>query len=209
MLRLFILLVLFAQTFVVWSQDFLHEGDLLFCVSSKGNAITDVTQGIDGSLIDHVGIVHRANDSIFVLEAIHKGVVLSPLDSFLVSNDSLVIVARLRDTTGVASSVNRAMRYLGRPYDFLFMPDDSAMYCSELVQKTYRNGAGHALFGIIPMSFHDTTCAVTPYWKEYYARRGKNVPEGEPGSNPGQLSRSKKIRILGRFKDLCSSQLRR
>ena len=195
MLRLFILLVLFAQTFVVWSQDFLHEGDLLFCVYSKGNAITDVT--------------HRANDSIFVLEAIHKGVVLSPLDSFLVSNDSLVIVARLRDTTGVASSVNRAMRYLGRPYEFLFMPDDSAMYCSELVQKTYRNGAGHALFGTLPMSFHDTTGAVTPYWKEYYARRGKNVPEGEPGSNPGQLSRSKKIRILGRFKDLCSSQLRR
>ena len=36
----------------------LHEGDLLFCLSAEENQITKVTEGIDGSRIDHVGIVN-------------------------------------------------------------------------------------------------------------------------------------------------------
>ena len=38
---------------------------------------------------------------------------------------------------------------------------------------------------------------ITPYWHDYYARQGLQVPEGEPGSNPGDLSRSAAICILG------------
>lgn len=186
------------------AQDFLREGDLLFCVSAGGNQITDVTNGIDGHRIDHVAIVHYQKDGPYALEATHRGVCLTPMDSLLSQRDSLVLVARLRDTVGVAASVQRALQYLGRPYDFLFMPDDSAVYCSELVQKTYRDRTGRLVFDPIPMSFHDATGEVTPYWKAYYARRGMEVPEGWPGSNPGDLSRSAKVRIIGRFKDLCS-----
>lgn len=177
----------------------LHEGDLLFCLSADDNQITKVTEGIDGSRIDHVGIVHWQQDAAFVLEAIHEGVVLTPIDSFLLRRDSLVMAARLKDTTLVAQSVQRAMQYLGRPYDFLFMPDDSAFYCSELVQKNYLDGEGQPVFLPIPMSFHDKTGKVTQYWKDYYARRGREVPEGEPGSNPGDLSRSQALTILFRF----------
>lgn len=188
------------------AQDFLCEGDLLFCVSPDGNAITDVTAGIDGRRIDHVAIFHRENGVVYALEAVHRGVVLTPMDSFLLRRDSLVLVGRLkeRDTASVAASVQRALQYLGRPYDYNFMPDDSAFYCSELVQKCYRDASGALVFNPIPMSFHDKTGIVTPYWKEYYARQGMEVPEGWPGSNPGQLSRSDKVCILGWFRDLCS-----
>ena len=178
----------------------LQEGDLLFCVSAQGNNITQVTQGVDDLAIDHVGIVHLRRDSVFVLEAIHQGVVLTPIDSFLVRRDSLVIATRLADTTGVASSVQRALQYLCRPYDFLFMPSNDAFYCSELVQKNYLDADGQLVFKPIPMSFHDKTGKVTQFWKDYYARKGLQVPEGCPGSNPGDLSRSPKLRFLFSFR---------
>lgn len=173
----------------------LSEGDLLFCVNSRGNAITDVTQGVGNRPIDHVAIVHRTEQGIFALEAIHQGVCLTPIDTLLKRRQE-VLQARLCDTTGVAQSVERALQYLGRPYDFFFMPDDSAFYCSELVQKNYRDAGGKLIFPAIPMSFHDRSGKVTAYWKSYYAKQGLRVPEGEPGSNPGDLSRSPKIRIL-------------
>lgn len=174
----------------------LCEGDLLFCAQEKGNNITDVTQGVGGMKIDHVAIFHRQGGRTFALEAIHSGVGLTPTDSFMARRE-VVLAARLRDTLGVARSVERALRFIGRPYDFNFMPDDSAFYCSELVQKCYRDSRGELVFKPIPMSFHDQSGRITPYWHYYYARQGLQVPEGEPGSNPGDLSRSAAICILG------------
>ncbi len=208
MLSALLLCTAFLHAAPLQAQEWLCEGDLLFCVSPDGNAITDVTAGIDGRRIDHVAIVHHEKNATFALEAVHRGVVLTPMDSFLLHRDSLVLVGRLRDTVGVVASVQRALAFLGRPYDFFFMPDDSAFYCSELVQKCYRDAAGELVFPPIPMSFHDKTGKVTPYWKEYYARHGMEVPEGWPGSNPGQLSRSDKVCILGWFRDLCSPRRR-
>ena len=174
----------------------LCEGDLLFCAQEEGNNITDVTQGVGGMKIDHVAIFHRQGGRTFALEAIHSGVGLTPIDSFMARREA-VLAARLRDTLGVARSVERALGFIGRPYDFNFMPDDSAFYCSELVQKCYRDSRGELVFKPIPMSFHDQSGRITPYWHDYYARQGLQVPEGEPGSNPGDLSRSAAICILG------------
>lgn len=188
-----------AQTDNRISWQSLNEGDLLFCVAKEANSITDVTHGIDGRRIDHVAIYHKENGSAFALEAIHKGVCLTPIDSFI-GKRQMVIVAELKDTVGVGESARRALGYLGRPYDFNFMPSDSAMYCSELVQKSYRDRNGELVFKPIPMSFHDATGRITDYWREYYSKQGLAVPEGEPGSNPGDLSRSDKIVIKGRMK---------
>ncbi len=185
-----------GQTASFSSSRQLREGDLLFCVSPGANPITDVTHGVKGRQIDHVAIVHRSSRGVYALEAIHRGVSLTPIDSFLVRRGE-VLQARLRDTVGVSRSVERALHYVGRPYDFFFMPSDSAFYCSELVQKCYLTPRGKLIFKPIPMSFHDRSGRVTPYWTEYYARHGMQVPEGWPGSNPGQLSRSRKLRILG------------
>lgn len=175
--------------------DSLCEGDLLFCVKNEGNPITDVTNGVGGMKIDHVAIFCKIGQHPYALEAIHKGVCLTPIDSFMTRRGT-VLAARLKDTVGVALSVERALKYLGKPYDFNFMPDDSAFYCSELVQKSYRYKSGELVFKPIPMSFHDKTGKITQYWKDYYSRQGLQVPEGKPGSNPGDLSRSDAIKII-------------
>lgn len=173
----------------------LKEGDLLFCVSPEDNPTTDVTQGVEEQKIDHVAIFHRQGEDSFALEAVFSGVRLTPIDTFLKHNPH-VLIGRLRDTANVSTSVLNAMQYLGRPYDFNFDSSDSAIYCSELVQKSYKDQKGRLIFEPIPMSFHDKNGKITPYWKEHYARQNLEVPEGEPGSNPGDLSRNKKIEIL-------------
>lgn len=173
----------------------LRDGDLLFVVNGDGNNITSVTDGVDGLGIDHVAIYSEGK----VIEAIPvKGVVEWPLDSFLVRlavNDA-VLVGRVRGLDERVS-VENAERFVGLPYDEIFMPGDSAIYCSELVQKSYLSKSGGTVFGTIPMSFHDSTGRVTDFWTKFYAARGLSVPEGEPGTNPGQISRDPNVRILG------------
>lgn len=196
----------------------LRGGDLLFVVNGQGNNITDVTDGVDGLGIDHIAVFSDGN----VIEAIPEyGVVENPLDSFLVrlSDRESVLVGRI-ERLDVEESVTNARKFLGKPYDDIFMPSDSAIYCSELVQKSFvfkdglkerdqnvkevdskatGSGTKHFVFGTIPMSFHDSTGNVTEFWTKFYSARGLAVPEGEPGTNPGQLSRDPNVKILGRL----------
>ena len=55
----------------------------MFVVKETSNPITDATQGIDGLKIDHVAIYHHTDSADYALEAIGKGVVLTPLTAFL------------------------------------------------------------------------------------------------------------------------------
>ena len=159
-------------------------GDLLFHVTEEANAITDVT----GGMIDHVAIVVSKD---CIIEAVGKGVVITPVKD-LKQQSGYYLVARVRKAD-CRMSVNNARRYLGCAYDSLFLPDNNAIYCSELVQLSYVNKKGDRLFEPIPMSFHDSTGVITPYWQKFYARHGMTVPEGKPGTNPSELARRRHI----------------
>ena len=179
----------------------LLEGDLLFCCTDSANAITQVTSGIENLPIDHVGIVHRIGGDegpLFVIEAVKPMVCLTPIDSFLVSN-SRILVGRVNVAMDVRKSIRRCLAMVGKPYDDLFLPGDSAVYCSELVQLNFMTPEGNLIFGTVPMSFHDASGQVTDYWQDFYSRRGMEVPEGAPGSNPGELSQRQQITIVGKF----------
>ena len=169
----------------------LKPGDLLFHVPAAANHITDVTP----AMIDHVAIV-LSEDS--VIEAKHRGVVTTPIDS-LRRQEGYYIIGRVRRADRIRSLAN-ARRYLGRKYDFVFLPDNEDIYCSELVQLSFVDKKGRPLFTTIPMSFHDSTGRITDYWTQFYARRGMTVPEGQPGTNPAELSRRKAVKIVGRLR---------
>lgn len=162
--------------------------DLLFHVAEQPNAITTVTPG----MIDHVAIV-LSEDS--VIEAKPRGVVTTPLDS-LRRQDGYYIIGRVRRADPARSLAN-ARRYLGRCYDFVFLPDNDDIYCSELVQLSLVDKKGRPLFATIPMSFHDASGRITDYWSQFYAHRGMAVPEGQPGTNPAELSQRKHVRLIG------------
>ena len=198
------LFALHCQAYGQCTLTDLRSGDLLFFAPAKDNAITKVTQGIGDVAIDHVAIVHRTNSSITTIEAVHRGVVEMPIDSTWArtrQKSETVIVGRINGGLDISASIANALQHLGKPYDFYFEPSDSAIYCSELVQKAFVDIAGKPVFHTIPMSFHTPDGKILPYWTEYYRRAGKTVPEGALGTNPGQLSRSRRLIILGRLYD--------
>ena len=201
----------------------LREGDLLFHVvdEGEGNAITAVTPGG----IDHVAIYigssgvqkfgsscvpavasdQRSSAGVqkfgssgdvtgWVVEAVGSGVVMTQMDSLLHRDGGYYLAGRVRGIDR-RRSVSNALSYLGRPYDDLYLADNEAVYCSELVQLSFVDRRGERVFEPVPMSFHDSTGVVTPYWREFYSRQGMEVPEGKPGTNPGELSRRKRVRL--------------
>ena len=197
---LFIVLMALLATLASHAQE-LQEGDLLFTCSEEPNAITDVTSGVEQLPIDHVAVVHRIGGEtgpLYVIEAIKPVVCLTPIDTFLCRNPQ-VVVGMVNTTFDVHNSIKRCLSMVGRPYDDLYLPGDSAVYCSELVQMSYVVEDGSQVFDTVPMSFHDASGKVTNYWTEFYAEHGMAVPEGEPGTNPGELSRRPQVTILGRI----------
>jgi len=179
----------------------LQEGDLLFCCADTANAITAVTCGVEELPIDHVAVFHRIGGERgipFVVEAIQPVVQLTPIDTFLYRSPH-VIVGRVTADCSMERSVKKCIAMLDKPYDDLYLPGDSAVYCSELVQLNYVTSEGSLVFEPVPMSFHDDSGRVTDYWIEFYRQRGMTVPEGEPGTNPGELSRRPQITIIGKF----------
>ncbi|MBQ3730834.1 MAG: hypothetical protein II905_03680 [Muribaculaceae bacterium] len=192
-------LLLSACSVLTLSAVELLEGDLLFCCAESANAITEVTRGVRDLPIDHVAIVHRIGGDeglLYVIEAKKPAVCLTPIDTFLQENPGGVLVCRVNADVDIPRSVRRCLMMVGKPYDDLFLPGDSALYCSELVQLNYVDSQGELIFHPVPMSFHDETGQVTNFWRLFYARRGMSVPEGAPGSNPGELSLRPQITII-------------
>lgn len=179
----------------------LREGDLLFCCADTANAITAVTSGVEDLPIDHVAVFHRIGGEEgvpYVIEAVKPAVRLTSLETFL-NNNPHVVVGRVNADFYIHRSVRRCLAMIGKPYDDLYLPGDSAIYCSELVQLNYRSVSNQPIFQPIPMSFHDETGKVTDYWLDFYSQRGLTVPEGQPGTNPGELSRRPQVTILGKY----------
>lgn len=189
--------LLLAFSVLTLSAVELLEGDLLFCRSESPNAITDVTHGLRDLPIDHVAIVHRIGGDqglLYVIEAKKPAVCLTPIDTFWRENPGGVLICRVNADVDIPKSVRRCLMMVGRPYDDLFLPGDSALYCSELVQLNFVDSQGSLVFEPVPMSFHDESGQVTDFWRLFYAKRGMSVPEGAPGSNPGELSRRPQVK---------------
>jgi hypothetical protein len=136
---------------------------------------------------------------VYVLEAVSKGVSLTPLDRFLLRSNK-VAIARLN--TKLNSRINAAMTYgktlLNYPYDDIYVMGDSTYYCSELIYEMFVNtGDSTEVFQLNPMTFKDNQSSeYLPFWVEYYKNLGVEIPEGKPGLNPNGMFQSSNIEIV-------------
>lgn len=195
-----------------WALDngfALEVGDFLFQDTDGGplaDAIETVTEGVNGACLTHVGMVARMRRGRpVIVEAIGKGVVETPLDTFLSRSTDAdgrpkVLVGRLRDPYRalIPEAVAWSRRQLGRPYDSVFILGDDAYYCSELLYDAFcaANG-GTPVFELQPMTFKDPATGETfPAWADHYVKLGEPVPEGAPGLNPGGMSRAPVLEIV-------------
>ena len=196
-MRLLFVLLAFVLSSGATAQTY-RTGDFIFQDLDCGplcDAIESVTPDLDGRHFSHVGLVEVRGDSTFVWEAISAGgVVMTPLASF---------VARVKDPAGLvhmrlspkhASLVPAALRFCGSvintPYDAVYLPNNGAYYCSELLYDAFKEAnGGEPVFALQSMTFKDPeTGEFDPAWVEYYGALDVEIPEGEPGCNPGGLA---------------------
>lgn len=187
----------------------LREGDLLFQDLDSGplcEAIEKVTTGYHKANFSHVGIVAKdAADNYVVIEAVRDGVMATELQTFLdrsfdIDNRPKVVVGRLKSPFRhlIPSAISNAFALDGRPYDKAFVINNEAYYCSELVYEIFlRANDNNPVFVLQPMTFKDPdTGVILAVWQEYFSELGLSVPEGEPGINPGSISRSPVLDII-------------
>lgn len=185
-----------------------EEGDILFQDGDCGDfceAIRKVTEGYQGRDFSHNGLLVSEDGEWMVLEAVSKGVVLTPLDSFL--NRALgengrpkILVGRLKPQYKglIPAAIEAGKMHLGTDYDFAFDFGNDAFYCSELIHEAFKTAqGGKDLFHPTPMTFNDPdTGMLFPIWEQYFANLGIAVPESEMGLNPGSMSLAPVLDIL-------------
>ena len=49
------------------------------------------------------------------------------------------------------------------------------------------------------MKFSDGEKEISVYWKKYYEELGVPVPVGQPGTNPGRLAKSERLKYIGKL----------
>lgn len=181
-----------------------ETGDLIFQDLDCGpmcDAIEAVTEGYGGRAFSHVGLVtiDREKGDTLVIEAIGAGVVATPLKDFLARSPHEMYVGRLKERFAplIPGAVGFALRQLGKPYDDAFIYGNDKFYCSELIYDAFKAAnQGEPVFELEPMTFKKPgSDDFFPVWVDYYARLGLPIPEGEPGCNPGGLSRSAMLDI--------------
>lgn len=188
----------------------LRSGDLIFCYGEGDEmelAISKATGEDMQKSYNHVGIILVEGDSTFVLEAVPKdGVCRTPIDIFLArankdNGKPAVDVMRVNlDQASLDASIARAKTMLGSKYDFLYLPDNDNIYCSELVWMSYLDSSGKHVFDTVPMNFCAADGSMPQYWTDLFEAQGQSIPEGVPGTNPNSIAHSAIIHRLYNFR---------
>lgn len=181
----------------------LKNGDLLFVTAKESGlsgAINNVTQKQRNASFDHIGILQKDKTGIFVLHAAPKGGSQKQnLEEFLKDqaiDGQKVVVYRLKPEfqNTIPDAIVKANTMLGKPYNFNYILDENSYYCSDYIERSFRE---NHIFKLEPMTFVDPKTGKTnAFWEEFYAKKNLKVPEGEPGCNPNGLAASDKIQRI-------------
>lgn len=182
----------------------LKSGDLLFVTAKStglSGAINDVTKKNDIQQYDHIGIVELEGFETYVLHAAPKGgsqrQLLSDFLNEQRNEGQTVIQYRLKDAYqhSIKKALKEAHKMLGKPYNFDYILNDNSYYCSDFIERAFRE---FEIFKLEPMTFKDSKTGQTnAFWKEFYSKRNLEVPEGKLGCNPNGLAASDKLIKIG------------
>jgi len=210
-MRFFILISGFLLFFHLASFQTLHvaelkNGDLIFVGAEKDHlsgAINRVTQKTDSIAFDHIGIIEKGQDSIFVLHASSKkGSIRESIQQFYQTQktaDNKVMVYRLKDSFqyAIPAALLSAKKMLGKPYNWTYILNENSYYCSDYIERSFRKDH---IFELSTMTFiNPKTRKIDDFWISFYRKQNLEVPEGQPGCNPNGLAASEKLILLGSF----------
>lgn len=182
----------------------INNGDLIFVGTTNkdlSGAINRVTQNSSTKNFDHVGVIEKIQDSIFVLHAVPKGgSQREEIHQFYknqkIESNSLIIY-RLHPEYqhAIASAIEQAKSLIGKPYNWSYILNENEFYCSDFIERAFRK---HAIFKLIPMNFKNpNTNEIDTFWVDFYKKQNLEVPQNQPGTNPNQLAESDKLIEIG------------
>lgn len=199
----FLMLSSWANAQTITLRD-LKNGDLIFVGAEKANlsgAINRVTQKNDSIAFDHMGIIEKSADSVFVMHASsQKGSIRESIMAFDQSQKKAhqkIIVYRLKDSfqNAIPPAISVAKTMLGKPYNWTYILNDTSYYCSDFIERCFRK---NHIFTLEPMSFiNPKTKKTDEFWIEFYKKQNLEVPEGKLGCNPNGLAASDKLFLAG------------
>lgn len=184
----------------------IKNGDLIFqesCSGEFGNAVKEVTYSAKGYNFTHVGIVwiNPDNDSIYVIEATHPKVCITPLKKFLIPDGGkckpISVLGRVKEKYHplILPAIEEAKKLVGYEYDDAFDICNNKYYCSELIYNIFLK-ANHntPVFELNTMTFkRKGTNKYSQNWIEHFRKLNIPIPEGELGINPGAMSKQKNV----------------
>ena len=185
----------------------IQNGDLIFVgaqTEELSGAISRVTKISDKTNFDHVGLIEKTSDSIFVLHAAPMGgSQREEIHHFYLSQTekkNKIEIYRLKNEfqKTIPPAITKAKTMLGKPYNWLYILNENELYCSDFIERAFRD---YHVFELIKMNFKNKkTGVIDDFWIDFYRKKGKVVPQDEPGTNPNQLATSEKLDKIGELK---------
>ena len=170
-------------------QESLQDGDIIFQTSQSKQC--EAVRIATNSKFSHCGIIYEIKGEKYVYEAVQP-VKITPFKEWVSHGQgNSYLVKRLKNAKAVLNTtVLEKMKSYGNQfnnidYDLYFEWTDNKMYCSELVWKIYKNGAGIELCSLESLkSFTLEHELVKEILKERY---GNKIPFDEKVVAPSQL----------------------
>jgi len=178
-----------------------RTGDLLAVgVGDSELSAAIAESGQAGSDYDHIGLVERCTDGVFIWNAnATHGVCRSPLTAFInreaEAGSKAFHVYRLAHPIAWDEVFAKLRRWAGLPYNQSFHPSDDSFYCADLIARAFPDG----FFAPHPMQFNGD------FWETYYAKIGSAIPHNEPGFHPADMLKRDDIRFVGELPLAASS----
>ncbi|HPS57080.1 MAG TPA: YiiX family permuted papain-like enzyme [Spirochaetota bacterium] len=128
-----------------FDPSILKEGDIIFHQSHSDQS--EAVRIATNSRFSHMAIIFKYKGRFMVFEAVQP-VKITSITEFARRGGNSFVIKRLRDcdsvlTPGTIEKMRaQGKKYLGKNYDYQFRWDDKRIYCSELVWKIYKYGAG-------------------------------------------------------------------
>ncbi|MGV3459642.1 MAG: YiiX family permuted papain-like enzyme [Flavobacterium sp.] len=172
----------------------LKNGDLIFQTSKS--AQSKAIQLATKSKYSHCGIIYKDGDNYFVFEAIQP-VTTTPLQDWIDRGEgSHYVVKRLKDSTALTQEKLTRMKkagkeMTGKDYDLYFEWSDDRIYCSELIWKIYKDGAGIEVVSL--QQLRDFDLSHPEVQKIMKKRYGNTIPLNEKVVSPAAIFESDKL----------------
>ncbi len=178
--------------------DKIQEGDMIFQTSESQQC--EAVRIATNSKFSHCGIVFIEKGKKYVFEAVQP-VKYTPLETWIThGKEKHFVVTRLKNASAVLNTQTmQKMKAYGnslnnKDYDLYFEWSDDKIYCSELIWKIYKNGAGIELCPL--QKLKDFNLKDTRVQAILAERYGNKIPLEENVVAPSNLEQSKIVTTI-------------